>query len=1090
MAAAKLVSLESVPTASGLLGFTALPVDPTTLKHALTAGRLPSETQRNDAARIWACAAQELGVNVGSGAERQFFFEALVPTLGFPLLDYLRFQTELTELGLDPADFAGQRTDFSIDTGRGLRLVIEVDGEQHLTPQHKIADQQRDAALRNAGWQVWRVPVASLQSPDALRKQLQSLLQSTRGGKWGLRLGSISPRSREVFSCVWGATAIARVQFLLLTAMQFGGLPLDREWVLSISEGETDVAELAIEDFLDWYGRLRQLYGLSALRGARLVSAGDSDVDLAISVSCTNPWQRHPGLGGPQAWSRPVNAWVEEPSLKFSTSEYLNDAPDPGLLESFVRDLFRKASFREGQLGILERILQGKDVVGLLPTGGGKSLTYQLAALLLPGATLYVAPLKSLLQDQYERFRVDGVDACGFISSALNTQERIIQETRFAAGQMRMLQVAPERFLMQGFRSLLDAYTASLGPVSQVVVDECHCASEWGHEFRPAYLSLSRIVRDRTARLGSSAPVVALTGTASSIVLQDVQRELGIASATAVVRASRLDRPELDMKFEQVTAVGKREALGKHASEFLTTRAGRQDGLLVFTRHVNGALGVYELAKNLAYRLKVPLGTAVRFFSGERPKALRNKPSDDEWSQVKAKAQRDFISPRGDSFRVLVATTAFGMGIDKPSIRKVLHFLAPQSPEAYYQEVGRAARDGEPAQAVMLISDEAAELTDSILSPNTPIEEARAQYQGIPQGQPVGDFLTTFYFHSNRFTGVREEAANLLNALGAIKARVDAGQAVVLRYLKKALPDQWDCETSLEFSLVRLIHLGFIQDYTKDFIGKTLSVSVEQDWLVARKDLSAYRTRCRDNFEAYVRRYETRRLSELTKEIASAETSAHLEEATLTAMVRYLYSVIEHRRRTATRTMLELARQGVTDATLARTRLLHYLEASEKFTAILEELAQSDQTGMDWAEIVGKETLPVEVDELRGTAARVLESYPTHPGLLMLNAITRRSPSEVDLARSKEEFEAALSILSRLDSPDTAADNAEEAIHRCRDIDERLARHLNAAYGAWSLTHFGARFALERVGNDRDMRLSIVKELLKAARSDIRNLHI
>ncbi|WP_123957925.1 helicase-related protein [Cupriavidus necator] len=583
---------------------------------------------------------------------------------------------------------------------------------------------------------------------------------------------------------------------------------------------------------------------------------------------------------------------------------------------------------------------------------------------------------------------------------------------------------------------------------------------------------------------------MALTGTASSIVLQDVQRELGVTEANAVVRAARLDRPELELKFESVTSIDKREALAKHVGDFMNVYTGSPGGLLVFTRYVDGVLGVHELANYLTTRLKTHVGTKIRYFSGKMPKALRNKPTAAQWSREKSQIQRAFISPRGDSFQVLMATSAFGMGIDKPSIRKVIHYLAPQSPEAYYQEVGRAARDRAPAEAVMLISDEAAELTDSILSPSTSIEDARKQYDNRPRGTLAGDFLTTFYFHYNRFSGVQEEAANLFDALAAIKTRVDAQQTVVLRYVQQGSTSQWDSEAALEFSLVRLIHLGFVQDYTKDFNGKTLSVSVAQDWLTARKNLSSYRTRCRENFEAYVRRYETRRTTDLTAEIENAETIVSLETATLTAMVRYLYSVIEHRRRTATRTMLELARQGVQDAALARTRLLHYLQASEKFTGALEELAQANQTGMGWAVIAREATLPVEVDELRGAAARVLESYPTHPGLLMLNAITRRIPSESDLARSKEEFEAALSVFSRLDSSDTAADMAEEALQRCRDIDEALGKHLNAAYSAWSLTHFGARFALERAGSDRDTRLGIVKEMLKVARSDIRSITV
>jgi len=615
------------------------------------------------------------------------------------------------------------------------------------------------------------------------------------------------------------------------------------------------------------------------------------------------------------------------------------------LLESFAQDFFRKAELREGQYEILSRILLGRDVVGLLPTGGGKSLTYQLASLLLPGATIYVAPLKSLLQDQYERMKVDGIDACGFISSALNTQERRAQEARFAAGRMRMLQVAPERFLMETFRSLLNDYQSKFGAVCQVVVDECHCVSEWGHDFRPAYLSLSRIIKDRTNRLGSSAPVVALTGTASSIVLDDVRRELGIQDSAAVVRAKRMDRPELELTFELTTSAKKRGALVERTADFLARHGGTQGGLLVFTQHVNGSFGVYDLGSEIVNRLGLEFGRDVRLYSGEAPKAISSTMSSADWDREKAQAQRAFISPRGDRFQILVATSAFGMGIDKPSIREVIHYLSPQSPESYYQEVGRAARDREPAKAVLLFSDEASELTDEILSPETDITTAREVHAAIKRGKPVGDFLTTFFFHASRFTGVDSEVLQAVKALEAIKQLVDSENSIVLSYLPSRAATSWNAQGPLEYSLVRLIHLGVVLDYTKDFNANTIEVTASPIWLSARKELDTSRTHFVESFEAYVRQYETRPTSSLVQAMMDAGTVLEVEEEAIRAVVAYLYSQIERRRRTSTRTMLELARAGVTDVAEARKRLLFYLQASEKFTHELEQLGKVFKTG-------------------------------------------------------------------------------------------------------------------------------------------------
>lgn len=1082
MAEAGLCEFTPYPSPAGILGFNPQQSNPNALKNALISGRLTHEVVPGAAERMWEMAAEIAGEE-GSPAEKQFFEEVLVPTLGFPLLDYLRFQVDLKDLGVQSAAFTRQRTDFSIDTGRGLRLVIEVDGRQHYEQQaQQHLDRSRDAALKKAGWAIWRVPVSDLHDSQSLRDRLTALMQSVKGGDWGLDLPKSSTRTFEVMNTVWGATVIARIQFLLLEAMKAGVLGTKRDWRVFVDESETNVAELAIQDFTDWFGRLRGLWGLKDLPAIQLVEAADDAADLSISISCTNPYLQSVADGGVVAFSRPVNQMVDEPSLRFTRREYLNGSPEKDLLESFAQDLFRKTELREGQYEILSRILMGRDAVGLLPTGGGKSLTYQLASLLLPGATLYVAPLKSLLQDQYERLKADGVDGCGFISSALNTQERAQQEARFTAGKMRLLQVAPERFLMENFRTLLQDYQSNFGAVTQVVVDECHCVSEWGHDFRPAYLSLSRIVRDRTSRLGSSAPVVALTGTASSIVLEDVRRELGIGDTGAVIRAKRLDRPELELRFRNVPASGKPRVIAEEVTEFLNSFRGTSGGLLVFTQHVNGSFGVFDIATTLSKQLQLEPGRDIRIYSGEAPKKIRGTFAEGEWDKQKAQTQRDFINQRSaESFQILVATSAFGMGIDKPSIRKVVHYLSPQSPEAYYQEVGRAARDREPAVAVMLFSDEASETTDKVLSPETEIDDARKIHGSLKRGMPVGDFLTTFFFHASRFSGVDEEVKKVVQGLNAIKFLVDKGNSVVLKYDPSKISTSWNAQGPLEYSLVRLIHLGVVSDYTKNFNAKTFEVTVSPQWTQSRTSEDSYRDLFLETFESYVKRYETRRVAPLVKELTEAVTFEQIEVASITAIIKYLYSQIERRRRTSTRTMLELAREGITDIAEARKRLLFYLQASDKFTHDLELLAKTENGATTWTKIARSVEAPVDVDELRGAAARVLESYPTHPGLLFLSAITRRNPSDGEKERSKEDFQAALKNLTEQKSPDSAADAAEEALRCCDDFDVGLAAHLKAVYGAWSYSHFGARFALSHAGKDPISRMSVVNEMLAVA---------
>ena len=1074
---ANLGRIRRLDESAGLLGFEAHPAIGDHFSTALVTGRLSSETSISEIDTLWREGERRSRCE-GSDAEWTFFHDVLAPALGFPLLDYVRLQPLLTQLGLDSQQFAEQRADFALETGRGLKLVIEVDGLQHEEPVQAAQDIRRDNALKALGWKVWRVPTQRLQNPKDLVDELTDLMHRSKRGTWGINVNQPPARNQELFDVVWGATVVARIQFLLLQALQRGILDIKGGWRISIVEHETNVAKLAIDDFEDWFGRLRYLYGLPDFLPIELAQTNSPDCSLCILISVSNPVAAlDVAVESPLGWSVPEPGFAQEPVFHFNSSGHIvND--DQNILLAFAQDIFRKVTFREGQFEILQRILRGHDVMGLLPTGGGKSLTYQLASLLLPGATLYVAPLKSLLQDQFERMTADGIDAVSFISSALTGQAKLEAVERFECGKVRMLQVAPERFLMKGFRALLDRYQASYGRIVQVVVDECHCVSEWGHDFRPAYLSLSRIVKDRTTRLGSSAPVAALTGTASTIVLEDVRRELGMQDKSVEIRASRLDRPELCLNFVVVnTTEDKTNTLIRKAVDFQQLHGGTNGGFLVFTGHTNGSYGVLNLAGSMAKSLNLEIHKDIRVYSGQVPKNFRL--DGISWDNYKSDTQRDFISGLPGSFQIMVATKAFGMGIDKPSIREIVHVLAPQSPEAYYQEVGRAARDRRPANAYLLFSDQHADKTDIILSPATDINEARKIYKDT--GKSSGDFLITFYFHAERFQGIEIEVKSAFDALSEIHKKIGNGDPLNISFMPVSPQKRWNEESVLEQSLVRLIHMGVVSDYTKDYLARVFSLSPNPRWLEAKETLRTYIDYLVGAFEGYLSRYTMRVARDLFHEMENATDIKMVENATLRAMVTYLYDEIERKRRTATRTMLEITRIGAIHPKEARKQLLMYLQASAKFTDHLERIAKSDQLSTEWTIIMEQVSAPSEIGELRGAVARVLESYPTHPGLLFLSSIVRIQPNDIDLQRSREEFFAALENASELDTPNKAADLAETALEKCEQIDSILAAELGSSFGRWIYENLGSRFALERTAKRRSGRLHVLKLMLNSA---------
>jgi ATP-dependent DNA helicase RecQ len=329
-------------------------------------------------------------------------------------------------------------------------------------------------------------------------------------------------------------------------------------------------------------------------------------------------------------------------------------SPDP---RDVLARHFGYTAFRPGQEDLVRAALQGRDALGVLPTGGGKSVCYQVPALVLGGLTLVVTPLVSLMEDQVGRASAVGLRA-GHLSAGQSAGERRETTARAREGGLDILFVAPERLRLEGF---LDA----IGPdaVSLLAVDEAHCISEWGHDFRPAYRQIGR-VRSRIR-----APVLALTATATPHVRTDVVQSLDLRDALTVVRS--FDRPNLAWAVL---------AGGSYASRAL--RVGR------LLRRVRGAAVVYAPTRRTVDDVRDALASL-----GTKTEAYHAGLEASERTRV----QRAFMS---GECRVVVATNAFGMGIDKADVRLVAHIQLPGTLEAYYQEAGRAGRDGAPAWCV------------------------------------------------------------------------------------------------------------------------------------------------------------------------------------------------------------------------------------------------------------------------------------------------------------------------------------------------------------------------------------------------------
>ena len=359
--------------------------------------------------------------------------------------------------------------------------------------------------------------------------------------------------------------------------------------------------------------------------------------------------------------------------------------------------------FRAGQRQVVEKLLSGTNLLGAFPTAFGKSICYQLPGLMLPGLTVIISPLISLMKDQVDTLQGRGIDSVGLLNSSLTPEEYQQELNRLADGKIKLLYVSPERFRSRRFLNILKSHEVSL-----FVVDEAHCISQWGHDFRPDYLALRTAIQ--TVNPGS---VALFTATATLDVREDIVNQLQVEKSETLIQS--VERPNLKFSVCEVPGEPEKYQLLTKQLEQLTGKG------IVYTGTRRQTEEIAEYLKGKGYR--------VDFYHGAREESERTRVQD------------AFFDDTTAGIEIVVATNAFGMGIDKPDIRYVIHWSITGSLEHYYQEAGRAGRDGKDSKCILFFCSGDRHLQDYFMEESAPNKPDLLKLLKLIEASPsVGKF--------------------------------------------------------------------------------------------------------------------------------------------------------------------------------------------------------------------------------------------------------------------------------------------------------------------------------------------------------------
>lgn len=964
------------------------------------------------------------------------FFENIIPNeFGeFSFIQSLLIpEIEINEItGEEDRNFINQQVDFYLPQAK---LVIEIDGQQHkLDEVTRVSDSTRDNYLSGKGITTVRITTSELQNGtytakvETILKHLERYEKLLNFYKNACEKIEENQMSEEEIKTKLLPTAIIRFQVLLIELLTHKYLTFDEDWNFNILSHEDlpDFAELAINDLLIWIDKLWQLKNKQELKKPNFNIAITNDKTkfkpttkaINIDFSLFKRYTDENKISEDVIFVRTdyFDIVKDKNYFRVSTTEPINynvTDEDKSILEFFLDNIFDKPSFREGQFPIISNALNRKDTIGLLPTGGGKSLCYQLSCLLQPSINFVVCPIKSLMYDQNDNLVKTLITNVSFITSDLEADERREIEINFEKGRYLFVWISPEKFQIPSFRDKISAIVANFS-IAYAVVDEVHCLSEWGHDFRTSYLNLAKTIdklSPKDENQEGKIKFIGLTATASVNVLKDIKIEFSRQKHRLEDEniKSLLDYSRKELQFEVINDNGnKNDKLKKLINELkdkesfieTTEKAG-----LIFTPNVNGAYGCYPVSNTLnsLYQNK------VSWFSGDVPKVDEYDENGNrtgrkidlmprnEFNKHKLQVQKDF---KDNKYQLLVATKAFGMGIDKQNIFYTFHYGLPSSVEALYQEAGRAGRwdkrkeenKNKIGKCYVLHSPEThdQERVERLFHKDTTFAEMKTISDEVGfGGRDI--FKQVFLF----VQGQNDIEKDFEIILGVIRNYFKEKTQVRI-FWNDAFSKLRINSDVLQKAIYRLSLLGIVSDWTTNFKNhfEVQFNSLNESHII--KSVSDY-----------IAKYEPN--TDVKKELQKIQQNTVLEKA-VWYLLNWTFENIAYSRKQSLKTLSDWCSE-FEDSESFKQRIDSYFIFSET-TFVLQHIAENPKDYEQWFEVLTTNNqFPnrTEFEKLKDSISRFLESYRNSVGLNFVSGFVRLALDEYEDSDGKERFESALS---------------------------------------------------------------------------------